>query len=153
MLYLEPTMAYTIQAIILKNTLIHRFAELQLSCVDMPFDMILVPLPFDYVDKNTIPFLPLTDEGSTSIGEKLMSICLDLSKNGKVAYIEAEFFGGVGTQACNLFYNGVEFEKPFISETAINHALQWLGIKRTEDNDEFEVLGLGSHRNTEDWIK
>lgn len=146
-------MPYTIQAIISDISLKHKLIQSGLPCVDMPFNMVMVPLTFDYVDKNDIPFLPLTDEGNVSIGKKLINLCMNLSKEYKVAYIEAEFFGSEGTQACNLYMNGAEFEKPLISMNAINHALQWLGIVRTDDMDEFDIFGLGAHRKTEDWIK
>jgi len=123
-----------------------------LPCMNMRFDMAMVPLAYDYVEKNEIPFLPLTDDGGTSIGDKLKKLCLKLSESNKVAYIEAEYFGGEGIQACNLFSDGVEFEKPLISFNAINHALEWLGIKRTDEMDEFDNFGLGTYRDTEDWI-
>ena len=146
-------MSYTIQAIIARNDIKQEVEEIQLPFVDMPFSMILIPLPFEYVSENEIPFLPLTDEGSSSIGEKLANICLSLSNNSKIAYIEAEFFGGEGTQACSLYENGIEVDNPIISSKAINYALQWLGVKSDRDRDEFDLFGLGAHRNTEDWIK
>jgi hypothetical protein len=148
---LGETMSYTIQAIIANDAIKQRVAELQLHFVDMPYSMLMIPLTFDYANENDIPFLPITDEGSASIGEKLIDLCLDLSKHCKVAYIEAEFFGGEGTQACNLYENGIEVEMPMISTSAINYALQWLGVKCDKGMDEFETFGLDAHRNTEYW--
>jgi len=125
---------------------------MELPCVDMPFDMAMVPLTYDYVEKNDISFLPLTDDGGTSISDKLKNLCAKLSESNKVAYIEAEYFGGEGIQACNLYSDGVEIEQPLISFNAINHGLRWLGIERTDEKDEFDNFGLGTHRDTEDWI-
>jgi hypothetical protein len=145
-------MAYTIQAIISDISIIQKLKKIGLPCVAMPFNMAMIPLTYDYVEKNEIPFLPLTDDGGTSIGNKLKNLCEILSESAKVAYIEAEYFGGEGIQACNLYSNGLEFEQPLISMDAINHALQWLGIDRTDEMDEFDNFGLGTHRDTEDWI-
>ncbi len=146
-------MSYTIQAIVAEHTIKQGIANIQLPFVDMPFNMIMVPLSFDCINEVEIPFLPLIDEGSVSIGKNLIDLCLNLSKNCKVAYIEAEFFGGEGTQACNLYENGCEVEIPQVSTKAINYALHWLGVKCGAGIDEFETFGLGAHRKTEDWIK
>ncbi len=81
---------------------------------------------------------------------------------GRVAviYIEAEFFGGVGSQAAVGWQGGVVGFGPLRTQTptedregyavvgesddmAINAALRWLGVTRTELRDEFDTVGLG----------
>jgi hypothetical protein len=35
----------------------------------------------------------------------------------------------------------------------LNRALRELGVARGEAFDEFDAVGLGKHRHTEDWLK
>jgi hypothetical protein len=81
-----------------------------------------------------------------------------ISADGRVVYVEAEFFGGTGTQASIGWEAGQrsfgpvktqigEDEPGFetvdeVAEMAINQALRWLGVRRTARLDEFDVLGL-----------
>ncbi len=147
-------MAYTVQAIVIPKTARPRAIEQELACVDLLVkDLCLVPLPYNRLESLGIPFLPLTDDGDSTIGQRLEELCLTLSKGVKVAYVEAEFFGGAGTQANVLYENGIQISDPVIGDDAINQALRWLGVQRDQDNDEFLVAGFGMHRNTEDWLE
>ena len=85
-------MAYTIQTIISDCSIKNKLSKLNLPSVKMPYNMTLIPLTFDYINKNGIPFLPLTDEGAMSIGEKLTNLCIDCSENCKNTHpIKIEF--------------------------------------------------------------
>jgi hypothetical protein len=98
-----------------------------------------------------IPSLPLTDDqldalpAIAKLGEKL-------SGSGKVAYVEAEFFGGVGTQANCLFAIGRLVSGPTVHEHAINEALRFVGVEVCGATDEFDTVGLGRCRSTEQWL-
>ena len=80
---------------------------------------------------------------------------------GPVAYVEAEFFGGVGEQAAVVWDRGEAVFGPtaqqFPSDVAavnvgpINGALRALGVTAVDGRDEFDSLGLGRHRHVEDW--
>ena len=144
-------MAYTLQALIIKDSIKMVKEELDLCTVEISNGLHLVPLTHDFVENNNIPFLPLTD-GSTNIGEVLLDICLKVSIMTKVAYVEAEFFGGDGTQGCGLFENGEVFQEPKENTFAINKALRWLGVIRNDSQDEFTTVGLDKHRSTEKWL-
>ena len=74
------------------------------------------------------------------------------SSDGPVAYIEAEIFGGAGTQANALYSNGRLAQPIAKSSEAINDALRWLGVKVQGNRDEFDTLGLGRHRSTDRWL-
>ncbi len=111
----------------------------------------MAPLTYGFVEAHGAPFPPLTDAGTT-MGQWLHDLCCSLSANGKVAYVEAEFFGGEGAQACVLFSESKSLSPPLVDRDAINHALRWLGVQRDPSNDEFTVAGLGRHRNTADWL-
>ena len=88
-----------------------------------------------------------------------------ISLAGAVAYLEAEIFGGTGTQAMVLWCGGEVCLGPavtlFTSEVpdrlsspqwAFNQAFRQLGADRDGAFDEFEALGLGRWRHTEDWV-
>jgi hypothetical protein len=78
----------------------------------------------------------------------------------RVIYIEAEFFGGTGNQAAVGWQGGVLSFGPRRTQMpmedregyavvgdqddmAINAALRWLGIRRTQMRDEFDTVGIG----------
>lgn len=87
-----------------------------------------------------------------------------LSLAGGIAYLEAEIFGGTGTQAMVLWRGGEVCLGPVTTEftaTApdpssspqwpFNQALRELGVDRGDAFDEFDALGLGRWRHSEDW--
>ncbi|MGC9381237.1 hypothetical protein [Streptomyces sp. MH13] len=83
------------------------------------------------------------------------------SAAGPVAYVEAEYFGGVGEQRAAVWADGALAVGPLDvparkwmvrAVSPISQALQQLGVKRSLGGDEFEALGLGRHRNADDWM-
>ena len=92
------------------------------------------------------------------------ALARQISLAGGIAYLEAEIFGGIGTQAMVLWRGGEVCLGPLISDftaTAkdpssspqwpFNQALRLLGIDRGDAFDEFDALGLGGWRRTKDW--
>jgi hypothetical protein len=84
------------------------------------------------------------------------------SAAGPVGYVEAEFFGGEGTQRAALWVDGavavgpllVGEDEPFPSAgSPISQLLRHLGVTRGDHYDEFHALQLGRHRDTEDWTE
>lgn len=76
----------------------------------------------------------------------------DLSAGGRVAYIETDYFGGVGTQSAAVWEARRTILPPRRGDIGpINDALRLLGVTRTQTQDEFAVAGLGRHRRNEDW--
>jgi hypothetical protein len=98
-----------------------------------------------------VSFLPLTDDHERELPQSLRDICARVSQAGKIAYIEAELFGGLGTQATAVWENGALVQPPIVSRHAINDGLRALGVRATAAQDEFEALKLGMHRDIEDW--
>jgi len=76
-----------------------------------------------------------------------------MSAIAPVTYIEAEFFGGVGGQGAVAWSLASRVLGPIHSKDAINQALRFLGVQTGEAYDEFEAVGLGRHRTTDDWIE
>lgn len=83
------------------------------------------------------------------------------SVGGPVAYVEADFFGGVGTQSAQVWDRGAVVLGPVCTAVGepdpalgspISQALRKLGVVRGDHFDEFDAVGLGRHRRTEDWL-
>lgn len=83
------------------------------------------------------------------------------SASGLVAYVEAEYFGGVGEQRAAVWDGGtivlgplhVNEGEPFPSAgSPISQALRRLGVVAGAGEDEFSAVGLHRHRHSEAWI-
>lgn len=84
------------------------------------------------------------------------------STHGAVAYVEADYTGGVGTQAAQVWDAGsvalgplrLAVGDPIPPEgSPISRALRQLGVDRGEHADEFEAVGLNRpHPNTANWV-
>ena len=145
-------MTYTLQAIVAKGGDINRGSIQDAKVVPLKQNIEMLPFTNVFIKTHEIDFLPLTDEGVENLPNNIMQLCAKLSNNKKLAYIEAEYFGGEGTQACVVFSNG-EIEKgPLVSESAINVALANLGVAKGNALDEFEAVGLNEQRDTENWV-
>ena len=82
----------------------------------------------------------------------------------KSAYIEAEFWGGMGMQASIIFAGREIVDGPVVSSGAINIALRHLGIgdersvtflavSFSAGKDPFDAVGLGRHRSVSGWLR
>ncbi|WP_172384718.1 hypothetical protein [Streptomyces sp. MNP-20] len=83
------------------------------------------------------------------------------SAGGPVAYVEAEYFGGVGEQRAAVWDGGtivlgplhVEEGQPFPpAGSPVSQALRRLGVVANADQDEFSAVGLDRHRHGQAWI-
>jgi hypothetical protein len=81
------------------------------------------------------------------------------SGHGPVAYVEAEYFGGAGTQAAAVWDAGRLVLGPITVEehapadpSPISQALRRLGVSAGPHVDEFAAVGLGRHRDLEGWL-
>ncbi|MGK4597926.1 MULTISPECIES: hypothetical protein [Amycolatopsis] len=85
----------------------------------------------------------------------------ECSEHGAVAYVEAEYFGGAGTQFAQVWEGGetvlgplqVDEDEPDPADgSPISQALRRLGVLKGDHFDEFDAVGLGRHRDTDDWL-
>lgn len=106
-------------------------------------------------DKRIVPYEELTSEVREEIS--------DLSLNGKCAYIETEYFGGIGVQISETWENGRKIDGPLISfdgvenkmkyenvtvvKNSINQTLKNIGVHQHEGKDEFDSIRLGEYRS------
>jgi len=86
-----------------------------------------------------------------------------VSRAGPLAYVEADFFGGVGEQRAAVWEagalvwgpTGIEPQQATPPEgTPISQALRRIGVTRADPVwDEFDALGLRRYRHTDDWLR
>ncbi|WP_196884895.1 hypothetical protein [Aureivirga sp. CE67] len=63
----------------------------------------------------------------------------------KFALIQTDYFGGFGEQYAAYFENG----EKVLHNVTINEALKELGVRRSEELDEFDTINLGEYRHAE----
>ncbi|MFE9694999.1 hypothetical protein [Micromonospora sp. NPDC005806] len=155
-------MGYTLEAIIGSAAALHTAVTQLSAAVPVPLaqDLALVPMTDELFDAVT--------DGTT---EKVLGFwklpggfdreLTFWSSAGPVGYVEADFFGGVGSQRAALWVAGelvlgplsVGEGEPFAPEgSPISQLLARLGAERDGYRDEFEAVGLGRHRETADWL-
>lgn len=146
-------MAYTLQALIADEAVISSAVPPTAILVQLPQGKAMIPLSDGLREAYDIPFLPLTAEGAEETPDGLTTIAEAIAKAGKVVYVEAEYFGGDGVQASIAWEATLQATRPLVHASAINSALQFLGVKVGDHRDEFDAIGLGKHRDTNDWIE
>ena len=150
-------MGYTLEAVIGSAGALEAFVRRWAVAVAVPLAQGLV-------------LVPMTDELFDAIGAgademlgfwRLPAGFGRLPAGGPVAYVEAEIFGGVGSQRAALWTGGelalgpltLEEGEEFAPEgSPISQVLARLGVRRDGQRDEFDSVGLDRHRHTEDWL-
>ncbi|OWA33461.1 hypothetical protein B9G55_22635 [Saccharibacillus sp. O16] len=85
--------------------------------------------------------------------DRIEAVGLGLSQYGRLAYVEADYFGGTGDQGCVVWEKGQELLREVRADKAINHALKLLGVQTVEGFvDEFDTVDMGRHRRVESWF-
>ena len=116
-----------------------------------------IPMTDVLLDHLTARFPTSTAHAPTEFWKLSPSAVLwleELSATARVAYLETEYFGGVGGQAAAVWESGkIIFGPRQANIGPINDALRLLGVTRNQTQDEFDVAGLGRHRRTEDWLR
>jgi hypothetical protein len=154
-------MSYRIEAVIGSLAVLSCIAGEQPVMVVVPLRQGLGIMPmtdavFDAVNDGTPPGLP----GFWKLPGGLDRLLCSCSALGPVAYVEAEYFGGAGTQSAAVWDGGALALGPVIigeaepvpaAGTPISQALARLGAARGGHHDEFEAAGLGQERDTGDW--
>ena len=148
-------MGYYLQAFICKQSDENIFSDNfdKAKKIEIGQGLSLVPMTeelYDQINKFTISnpidkFEYLTQNIETKI--------LKLTNGKKIAYVEAEYFGGEGGQIA-IIWNNNKRENLFpYGQGCINEVLKEFGVKTNSNFDEFDSVGLGRCRNTIDWIE
>jgi hypothetical protein len=142
--------AYTLQAIVGPKEALEGVTLRKAVSCPLPQSQGLIVLTKACREEHGIAFLPLTDGGG-AVPEAVAAACSVASRRARVAYVEAELFGGSGCQASIVWDKGEITTGPSVGQHAINQALLLLGVRTAPGQDEFDALGLGRHRDIEHW--
>lgn len=157
-------MAYTLCALVARQPVaVVLRAEAGLGAVELAQGIWMVPLGRSARVELGGPD-PGASEGFWSLTSGIEALARHASLAGPVGYLEAEFFGGIGTQAAVAWWDdkvlvdpaSIELGGPDSVELAkspFNQVLRRLGVLRGEAIDEFDAVGLNRYRSTEDWVK
>jgi hypothetical protein len=170
-------MGYVLRAIIADRQLLAE--RLGLPAATLVGNLALVPMTEELHDR-------LTEPAGDRLGFHLLPAAFGAtlsswSAASPIAYVEAELFGGAGTQRAVVWDAGSVALGPIEHDTGlapsfpalgspISQALRRLGVivpvtpsraptDRRQDHhphrlmDEFAVAGLQRHRHTEDWLE
>lgn len=126
-----------------------------------PVDEVFVDSVAQAIPQNTGAEFMLLTEGFREVLRSLSSL-------GTIAYIETDYFGGVGGQGAVVYSNGAEVMAPTWAEFGvINDALKRIGVPaplgrsrfsiralfQYRPKDRFEVFGLQRFRLNEDLVE
>ena len=150
----DPGVGYVLRGLLAAGPVAHVLAgRLAGAVVDVGQGLALVPGP--PVD----PDEPVgdVDEVWWGLVARVEDVARAASVAGPVAYVEAEYFGGTGSQAAVVYRHGLVEVGPLSSDgppgrsSPINAVLRHLGVTAPRGQDEFEALALGRHRHVEHW--
>lgn len=147
-------MGHCVTAIIGSPLVVDRLLDgRSLVAADLRDGFRLVPLDDDALDTFGFDFSQTID-GFNYLCPGFRDFLTGLSHHGPLAYVETEYFGGMGSQAAAAFSAGhVLPPSPLSGDGSINTALRSIGIASTTGDDEFDYIGLSQHRHTSDWME
>ncbi len=162
-------MGHSIRAVLGKADVIDTFSSAWIlaesKTLNQGFALSLIPDQLlDDIDELVESRLTISFEQFNFLTASLHEILIDQSFRAKIAYIETDYFGGIGTQAAVLYENGQIQKGPLFSEIvwdrvesqylkkpdgieAINQVLQNMGVWCKDGRDEFDMLGLPNYRS------
>jgi hypothetical protein len=121
----------------------------------------LLPMTDDFFDEVRQSGVPASLHNFWTLPGGFDRLLAAWSVKGPVAYVEAEYFGGAGTQAAAVWHGGVLALGPLVETgdpryparpSPISQALRRLGVSPEAHLDEFEAVGLGRHRDIDGWL-
>lgn len=84
--------------------------------------------------------------------ENIENKILRIIDNRKIAYVEAEYFGGQGGQIAIIWKDNKRYNLLEFGENKINEVLKDFGTITKDGKDEFLTLGFDHNRHTNDWL-
>jgi hypothetical protein len=146
-------MAYEIKAI-LADTITFMKAEIKFPIVILPHGIRMLPLSEEIIKTLNIKRFLLSNYNEIHVDKQLDDFGLGISIMGTTVFIQANFFGGNGDQACIVWEDNERVHLE-ISKNAINNAIDEIAdrLPTTNKDDQFDCLELGRFRYTEEWSK
>jgi hypothetical protein len=114
----------------------------------------ILPVDADFIDSVTGARPAQSTEDFMLLTAAFDDLLRGLSQLGPIAYIETEYFGGVGGQGAAVYSGGQTVMEPEWGELGtINRALGLIGVKHRLLGDRFQALGLEEYRSNDDLIE
>lgn len=114
---------------------------------------VILPVDADFVDAATVSRPSQSTQTFMLLTEAFHRLLRDLSRFGPLAYIETDYFGGVGEQGAVVYSGGEVLMEPLWHDSGpVNQALKLIGVKRRLLGDEFSAIGLDMFRSNDDLI-
>ena len=153
---------YCLRAVIASEPVLLKLVQSIEGARVVPLDqhLSLLPMTDALLEALTVAGAPGLD-GFLDAPAGFGSVLAACSANGPAAYVEAEFFGGMGTQSAQVWDGGQVVLGPVVVEegeltpaagSPISQALRQLGVAKGDHFDEFDAVRLGRHRDTQDWL-
>ncbi|MEV6969845.1 hypothetical protein AB0M47_32490 [Hamadaea sp. NPDC051192] len=155
-------MGYQVQAVVAASDLLRRVAsdDPDMHVVELAQGMALMPMTGVLHDRLTV--LGHDDKlGFFMLPGGFAKTLAGWSADGAIAYVEADFFGGTGSQSAVVWQHGAlafgPLHRPAGEQHAgepspISQALRHLGVRRGRHADEFAAAGLDRHRDHGGWL-
>jgi hypothetical protein len=153
-------MSYEIEALIGRGDILAKdlLGFVHARVIPLGQEIAIVPITrafFEEVTGDAMATGEATDRcyGFRCLSRPLAALAERLSRIGLIGYIEAEFWGGVGTQWGIVWEHEKVTIGPYCHDLdAINKVLRKLGVQVAGANDEFDSIGLGRYRTTLAWV-
>jgi len=148
---------HSIKVVIGKPAVIERIAKVA-GCpqpTELSLGLVTAPLGERQIDKLTALQPGRYLEGFYYLSEGLRDALVAAAGSDAFAYVETEYFGGVGSQGAAFFdqgrmvMNASEEDEPASHDSPINTILRALGVEAERGQDEFGTLGLSQFRDNE----
>ncbi len=147
-------MTYILQAFITKKSNHKKLTDFykNATAIDIGHELSLIPFTtelFDEINK-------LTDSKPIgkfdSLTENIEVELLKHFNNVKIAYIEADYFGGQGEQIAIIWEDKKRIYLSDLGDNEINKVLKDFGVIADNGKDEFDTVRLGQNRRTKEWL-
>ncbi len=155
-------MTYQLQALLASISTLEaaKQNDSDLTVVPLRQGIGIIPIPYSLIKQKRSQEIPL-EPGQLFrfMDDWIVQILKTTSFVDLIAYIEVDYFGGTGHQAAVLWKAGkitlgpLWDEKSPLRRKPINRVLKRMGVKLEDHIDQFDEVGLGAHRWTDDWLK
>lgn len=153
-----------VQALVAPSELLHSLPSRISSAVvrELPQGLSLVPiteaLAQDLIDAGIASGDP-TPMPAEEMTPGVAALARELSEKGTVLYVATFIHGGIGGQDAIVWRGGsvvlqlgeTEDSMSGWPNSSISRALRFAGVKTRKGEDEFDAIGLGTHRSNESW--
>ncbi|MCF6406742.1 hypothetical protein L3C95_27845 [Chitinophaga filiformis] len=123
------------------------------TLVNLGQDISLIPLTEDLFDQINELDTAESIRGFEYLTDTIELSILRIIKGKPLAYVEVEYFGGEGGQTGIIWKDGKRNAELTYGQDVVNIVLRSFGVIAERNKDEFDTLGFGRHRNTQDWTK